>query len=235
MGEAWLLSACSGVRSGVRTVFRSLGGRGRTATRHLGVALVLAAAVSLLGAAGAAGQASPPTVLVFHGAPNDTVNAGIAAIQAVAADGDFEVDTTQSAADFTAANLEQYRAVVFLGSAGNDALNAAQETALQGFIQDGGGFVGIGGAAEAETGSTFVGNLIGARPANDSPTGTSEQVVAVGDRVHPATRDLPLEWTREDIWYRWQTRPTGQVHTVARYHAPGAPAGDGTTTGGTDW
>ena len=30
------------------------------------------------------------------------------------------------------------------------------------------------------------------------------------------------------------TRPTGTVHTVARYHAPNAAAGDGTATGGTD-
>ena len=58
--------------------------------------------------------------------------------------------------------------------------------------------------------------------------------VAVGDRVHPATRDLDLEWDRTDVWYQWQSRPTGQVHTVARYHATNAPAGDGTTVGGTD-
>jgi plastocyanin len=37
------------------------------------------------------------------------------------------------------------------------------------------------------------------------------------------------------VWYEWQTRPTGQVHTVARYRAPNAPAGDGTDIGGTDW
>ena len=142
--------------------------------------------------------------------------------------------TSQNAADFTAANLEQYRAVVFLGNAGN-ALNAAQETALQGYINNGGGFVGIGGAAEGEPGSTFYGNLIGARPTATSPTATAEKVVEVGDRVHPATRTLPLEWTRSDVWYEWQTRPTGQVHTVARYRAPNAPAGDGTDIGGTDW
>ena len=214
---------------------------GRAATRHLRprapralLALALAAVVSLLVAASATAQAPAITVLVFHGAPNATIDAGVDAIEALGAENDFDVETTQDAGDFTAANLEQYRAIVFLGNAGN-ALNAAQESALQGFIQAGGGFVGIGGAAEAQSGSTFFGNLIGARPDDGSPTGTSEQVVAVGDRVHPATRDLPLEWTREDVWYQWESRPTGQVHTVARYRAPGAPAGDGTNTGGTDW
>ncbi|HWM10813.1 MAG TPA: ThuA domain-containing protein, partial [Solirubrobacteraceae bacterium] len=197
-------------------------------------AVVLALVAGLFFASTAAAQAPPPSVLVFHGAPNETVNAGIAAIEALGAENDFDVETSQAATDFTAENLDQYRAIVFLGNVGN-ALNASQESALQGYINGGGGFVGIGGAAEAEPGSVFFGNLIGARPATDSPTGTSEQVVASGDRVHPSTADLPLEWTRTDVWYRWQTRPTGQVHTVARYRAPGAPAGDGTNTGGTDW
>ena len=230
------LSAHARERSGSRAKVTFGIDPGRTATRHLRgfLALALAAVVSLLLAATATAQAPATTVLVFHGTPDATVNAGIAAIQQLGANNDFDVETSQNAADFTAANLEQYRAVVFLGNEGNQ-LDAAQESALQGFIQDGGGFVGIGGAAEAEDGSTFFGNLIGARPAPGSPSGTSQQVVAVGDRVHPATRSLPLEWTRQDVWYQWQTRPTGQVHTVARYRAPGAPAGDGTNIGGTDW
>jgi PKD repeat protein/type 1 glutamine amidotransferase/plastocyanin len=202
--------------------------------RGLSAVVALAAIFSVLLAGGAAAQTPATGVLVFHGAPNETVNAGVAAIQALGADNDFAVTTSQSAGDFTAANLEQYRAIVFLGNAGN-ALDAAQESALQGFINNGGGFVGIGGAAEGEPGSTFYGNLIGARPAAGSPTATAEKVVVSGDRVHPATEDLPLQWSRQDVWYEWQTRPTGQVHTVARYREPNAPAGDGTDIGGTDW
>ena len=104
-----------------------------------------------------------------------------------------------------------------------NALNASQESALQAFIQGGRGFVGIGGAAEAQPGSTFFNGLIGARPTAGSPTATAEKVVEVGDRVHPANEGLPLEWTRSDVWYEWTTRPTGQVHTVARYRAPERP------------
>ena len=162
-------------------------------------------------------------MLVFHGAPDATVNAGVAAIEALGAANDFEVDTSQSAADFTAANLDQYRAVVFLDNDG-DPLNAAQETALQAYIQGGGGFVGIGGAAEAEPGSTFFNGLIGARPAAGSPTATAEQVVAVGDRVHPANEGLPLEWTRSDVWYQWtpgpRARSTPSPATARRTRPP---------------
>src|SRR5688500_3870440 len=238
MGEVRGLSAHARQRANSRATVTIGAESGRTATSHLLpralVAFVLAAVVSLLVAVPATAQAPAPTVLVFHGTPNETVTAGVAAIEALGAANDFEVETSQAATDFTAANLEQYRAIVFLGNAGN-ALNAAQESALQGFINNGGGFVGIGGAAEGEPGSTFYGNLIGARPTAGSPTATAEKVVEVGDRVHPATRSLPLEWTRDDVRYEWQARPTGQVHTVARYRAPSAPAGDGTDIGGTDW
>src|SRR5919198_2463377 len=74
---------------------------------------LVATFVCLLGASTASAQAPATKVLVFHGAPNDTVNAGVAAIQALGASNDFAVTTSQSASDFTAANLEQYRAIVF--------------------------------------------------------------------------------------------------------------------------
>jgi glucose/arabinose dehydrogenase/type 1 glutamine amidotransferase/plastocyanin len=205
--------------------------RGARLRRWL-LAPALAVGVGLLSAGTAFGQ--DVKVLVFHPASDAVADAGVAAIEALGDANDFEVDATTNAGAFTASNLAGYRAVVFLNNEG-DRLNAAQESALQAYIQGGGGFVGIGRAAEAEPNSTFVTGLIGARPASGSSATVTEQVVAVGDRVHPATRSLPLEWTRSDSWYQWTSRPTGQVHTLARYRAPGAPAGDGTTTGGTDW
>ncbi|WP_053227236.1 OmpL47-type beta-barrel domain-containing protein [Solirubrobacter soli] len=180
------------------------------------------------------GTQTPPKVLVFSGPSDATIDAGVNAIKDLGTANDFAVDTGSDASVFTAANLANYRAVVFLNNAG-DRLNAAQETALQGYIQGGGGFVGIGSAAEAEPSNSFITGLIGARPDAASPTTASDQVVVFGDRVHPATKGLPLEWTRNDIYYRWTTRPTGTVHTLARHRAVGAAAGDGTTTGGTDW
>ena len=51
-------------------------------------------------------------------------------------------------------------------------------------------------------------------------------VVEVGDRQHPATKDLPLQWKRPDKWFNWATNPSGSVHTVARVgrarYQPGA-------------
>ena len=186
----------------------------------------------LIGAASAQAQA-PVKVLVFHGPPDATTTAGVAALEELGADNDFDVDATADATQIAEDNLAGYRAVVFLNTAG-DLLNAGQEGALQGFVEAGGGFLGIGSAAQGETSNSFFDGLIGARPTSTSSTATTEQTVTAGDRVHPSTRDMPLMMNRSDVWYQWQTRPTGTVHTVARYRAPNAPAGDGTSVGGTD-
>ncbi|MET0817102.1 MAG: ThuA domain-containing protein [Solirubrobacteraceae bacterium] len=197
-------------------------------------ALATALAVAFaLGGAGAASAQDDVKVLVFHGPSDPTTTPGVAAIEDIGEANGFGVDATADAAQISAANLADYRAVVFLNTAGN-YLSSGQETAVQQFVQGGGGFLGVGSAAAGETGSAAFDQLIGARPKPDSPTAVTEQVVAVGDRVHPSTRDLPLELERSDQWYQWITRPTGSVHTVARYRAPGAAAGDGTDVGGTD-
>jgi type 1 glutamine amidotransferase len=204
-----------------------------TMIRALVSTLVLAAAFALLAAASAHAQATESKVLVYHGASDATTDAGLAALEAIGTADDITVDETELASDLTAENLADYRAVVFLNTPG-DRLSVGQEMALEAYVEGGGGFLGIGSAAEVEPGMAFFDALIGARPASPSPTTASDQVVEVGDRVHPATKDLPLEWQRTDIFYQWTTRPTGTVHTLARYRAPDAPAGDGTNTGGTD-
>ena len=196
-------------------------------------AIACACALALVGAATAQAQEPPVQVLLYHGPSDARTDAGVAAIEALGAANDFGVEATDDATAFTSDNLENYRAVIFLNTSG-DILTTPQETALQSYIEDGGGFFGIGEVAAAEQGNSFFTGLLGARPSGNSSGATTPQIVAVGDRVHPSTEDLPLEWARSDIWYQWQTRPTGQVHTVARYRAPNAPAGDGTNVGGTD-
>jgi PKD repeat protein/glucose/arabinose dehydrogenase/type 1 glutamine amidotransferase len=186
---------------------------------------MLATALLTLGLAGTA-QAQDAKVLVFHGPPDATTTAGVAALKAIGDANDLTVDEAEDATDINAANLENYRALVFLNTAGN-LLNAEQEGAVERFMKDGNGFLGIGSAAQGESGAFFTG-LIGARPAPGGSTETSEQLVVPGDRVHPATRTLPLKWTRSDAWYTWSSQITGKLHVLARYRATDAAAGDAT-------
>lgn len=83
-------------------------------------------------------------------------------------------------------------------------------------MEAGGGFVGIHDAARAEPYSDWFTGLVGARPAASSPTAVQRATVEVGDRTHPAAKDLPVQWKRPDRWLNWVKNPSGDVHTVAR-------------------
>jgi len=101
-------------------------------------------------------QAASYKVLVYSataGFRHDSIPNGIAAIQALGSTNDFSVDATEDATAFSSANLAQYRVVIFLCTTGDVLTNSAQETALQNFIQAGGGWVGIHSAAD--TGKEF--------------------------------------------------------------------------------
>ncbi|MYS06993.1 ThuA domain-containing protein [Streptomyces sp. SID6041] len=170
---------------------------------------------------------SPPgganvRVLVFHGsatAESPTVDAGIAAVESIGltgpAAGRYRTEATDDPAVFTdAGRLGKFNAVVFL-TGGGDVLDPEQEAGLEAYMEAGGGFVGVHEAARTEPYSGWFTGLIGARPTG-APSGTQRAVVEVGDRQHPATKSLPLEWKRPDRWFNWDRNPSGTVHTVAR-------------------
>ncbi|MFD4318688.1 ThuA domain-containing protein [Streptomyces sp. NPDC058548] len=170
---------------------------------------------------------SPPgganvRVLVFHGsatAESPTVDAGIAAVESIGltgpAAGRYRTEATDDPAVFTnAKRLGTYNAVVFL-TGGGDVLDPEQEAGLEAYMEAGGGFVGVHEAARTEPYSSWFTGLVGARPTG-APSGTQRAVVEVGDRQHPATKSLPLEWKRPDKWFNWDRNPSGTVHTVAR-------------------
>src|SRR3954469_6723360 len=172
-------------------------------------ALLASAAIGVAPAAADNGK-----VLVFTGTAgtaNPVSTTAANAISALGAANNFTVDTSSTAGDINATKLAGYRAVVFVNSAG-DVLDATGESALQSYVQNGGGFVGIGETATLEQGNPFFDTLIGltgaARTAG-APV-TSAQDVEFLDRVSPMTRDLPLLWKQHtDAYYSWTNNPTG--------------------------
>ncbi|MFF0447954.1 ThuA domain-containing protein [Streptomyces sp. NPDC004609] len=216
----------------------------RSRSRRRGLAATLgvgALTVSLLGGANSASAGSPPPepgattlslpsppggknvrVLVFHGsatAESPLVNAGIQAIETIGltgpTSGRFATEATDDASVFTdARQLGKYNAVVFL-TGGGDVLDPEQEAGLEQYMEAGGGFVGVHDAARTEPYSDWFSGLIGARPTG-APSSVQRAVIEVGDRQHPATKSLPLQWKRPDKWFNWAVNPSGSVHTVAR-------------------
>ena len=167
--------------------------------------LALGVAAAVAGAELATAQCQPFAVLVFtktagfHHGPQ--ITAGTALLQSLGASHGFAVDQTADAASFTTANLARYSVIVFLHTTG-DVLDPVQQTAFEGWIQSGGGFVGVHSAADTEYAWPFYGALVGAwfqsHPAIQTAT------VNVVDPTHPSTVAFPPSFAHTDEWYDFQ-------------------------------
>ncbi len=155
-------------------------------------------------------------VLVFYktaGFYHQSIPAGISMIEELGQANHFSVETSEDAGLFTTENLQQYEAVIFLSTTG-DVLNSEQENAFEGYINTGGGFVGIHAASDTEYDWPWYSGLIGAYFSNHPP-GTADACIKVADRVHPSTELLPFNWVRRDEWYNFRENPRGDVHVLA--------------------
>ena len=159
------------------------------------------------------------SALVFSrtaGFRHDSIAAGIAAIESLAAEHDFDVTATEDPGVFTDSGLAEFDVVIFLNTTGN-VLDADQQAAFERFIASGKGYVGVHSAADTEYDWAWYGGLVGAwfqsHPAIQTAT------VRVLDRLHPSTEGLPQEWERTDEWYDYRTNPRGDVHVLATLDA----------------
>lgn len=181
-----------------------------------------------------AGTTAPFRVLVFTlstGYRHASIPVGIATIRALGAANGFAVDVKGTlpdargsycenrpamadAAYFTADNLSRYAAVVFLSTTTSSEgvlLDDVSKSAFETYIRQGGGFVGVHAAADAEYGWSFYHELLGATFLAHGPPVTS--LLHVEDATHPATFALPNPWSRFDEWYDFTAnpRPTARV------------------------
>src|SRR5262245_21587042 len=157
----------------------------------------------------------PFKVLVFSkttGFRHDSIPAGIAAIQLLGQQNNFTVDATEDDSLFTDANLAQYQAVIFLSSTGDPLGTQAEKDAFQRYIENGGGFVGIHAASDSGYNWAWYGGLVGAYFKQHPDIQPAK--VKVEDPAHPSTNGLPLEITRTDEWYDFQTNPRTKVHVL---------------------
>ncbi|MEU4419584.1 ThuA domain-containing protein [Actinoplanes sp. NPDC024001] len=177
--------------------------------------LILAMIAATLGTPTVAQADTPYDVLVFSrtaGFRHDSIAAGTQAVRELGAANGFTVTATEDPAVFTAAGLSPYETVIFLNTTG-DVLNAAQQTAFEGWIRSGRGFVGVHAAADTEYDWPFYGELVGAWFASHPAIQPAN--VKVEDRAHPATAHLPQVWNRTDEWYDYRTNARSTAHVLA--------------------
>ncbi|MEI9945360.1 MAG: ThuA domain-containing protein [Chitinophagaceae bacterium] len=164
-----------------------------------------------------------------------SIPAGVAAIQKLATENDFEVDTTSNADYFNDDSLEKYSAVIFLSTTGN-VLNTRQEIAFERYIQAGGGFVGVHSATDTEYDWGWYGRLVGGY-FNGHPPGTQSAKFIIKDKEFGATKfftDTVWEHTDELYNYKklnpdahvlitidetsYKGGTNGAVHPISWYH-----------------
>ncbi|WP_405469190.1 ThuA domain-containing protein [Streptomyces canus] len=184
---------------------------GRWTTTVVGAALLL----GCVSEPAASHSADAERVLVFSktaGFRHDSIPDGVAAVKQLGETGGFTVDATEDANAFTPRNLRRYDAVVFLSTTG-DVLDPTQQRAFEGYIRNGGGYVGIHAAADTEYDWAFYGGLAGAY--FQSHPAIQPATVVAEDRAHPSTSGLPPTWNRTDEWYNYRSNPRDRAHVLA--------------------
>nr|WP_068890464.1 ThuA domain-containing protein [Pedobacter panaciterrae] len=175
-----------------------------TRNNSLVKALTMLSLILIMFSAVSASAKKNPRILVFcktAGFHHDAIKVGTTAIFKLGAENNFDVDTTTNSEKFTAANLKNYKAVVFLNTTG-DVLNDTQQAVFEKYIQGGGNFVGVHAATDTEYDWPWYGKLVGAYFV--SHPNQQEATLNVVNRNHISTKHLPEVWKRKDEWYNFK-------------------------------
>jgi len=139
----------------------------------------------------------------------------------MAAENDFQLDFTDDTSVINPANLAHYQVFVMLHLAPFD-MSYAQQDALQQFVEQGKGWVGI--HAAGLPGRQFLGkdtrywqwfeDFLGGVTYSPHPA-YQHATLVVEDRSHPATRHLPARMDIPDEWYEFDKSPRNTVHVLA--------------------
>jgi type 1 glutamine amidotransferase len=160
--------------------------------------------------------AAEPRVLLFTktaGFRHGSIPDGIALVQALGAAHGFTLDATEDSTAFSAANLAQYAAVLWLSTTG-DVLDAAQEAAFEGYIRAGGAFIGVHSAGSTERDWPWYGGLLGGDAWLLNHPSVQTATLDVVDPTHPSTEALPASFSLLDEWYNFEADPTPVVNVL---------------------
>ncbi len=127
---------------------------------------------------------------------------GIAAIRKLAAANRFDVDTSESVTSFTKENLNKYKALVFLNPTGSNVFSDEQKQALKGYINNGGGLLGVHAATDFCFEWEWYGKMMGAF-FNDHPKVQQAQLVVVNPK-DKLVKGMPATWLHTDEWYNFK-------------------------------
>jgi type 1 glutamine amidotransferase len=154
----------------------------------------------------------------------------------MALENNFELDFTDDTSLVNEVNLMQYKVFIQLHLAPFD-MSPSQQAALQQYIENGGGWVGI--HAAGLTGDMFKSSkrvywqwfedFMGGVAYSPHPK-FQKGTFVIEDRKHPATKHLPKRIEVSDEWYEFNKSPRGNVRVLAtadeKTYTQNKPMGD---------
>ncbi|MFE6968876.1 ThuA domain-containing protein [Isoptericola sp. NPDC057653] len=120
-------------------------------------------------------------------------------------------------------NLAKYASIVFVSPVDNtNSLDPAQPrllddgelAALQGYVHDGGGVVGIHAATDTMHTSGWFTQLMGGGARFQNHPAQQTATMRVENAAHPSMAGVPLDWSRFDEWYNYTLDPRGDVQVL---------------------
>ena len=141
-----------------------------------------------------------------------SIEAGVAALDALSRNHDFRVSDTDNADYINFDSLKKFDAVVFLSTTGY-ILNSLQQKHFKAYINVGGGFIGIHAAADTEYDWPWYGKLVGAY-FESHPPGVHKATIRAVDTTHQAMKNVPKAWTHTDEWYNYKSI-SSDIHVLA--------------------
>ncbi|WP_420603354.1 ThuA domain-containing protein [Flagellimonas sp.] len=150
------------------------------------------------------GSKMPDLVLVFtktEGYRHKSIEKGARTLRQMGRTNGFIALQTETAEDFNSQNLKNFKLVIFLSTT-MDVLNDQQQRAFEGYIKNGGSFMGIHAAADTEYDWAWYGKLVGGY--FESHPEQQKAKIDVVDRTHRSTVHLKNEWLHFDEWYNFK-------------------------------
>jgi type 1 glutamine amidotransferase len=154
-----------------------------------------------------------PALLVFSKTNGfrheDGIAGGSKALAEIAADNNWALYATENGAVFNQVNLARFDAVIFLNASG-DMLSTPQEEAFQGWMEAGGGWLGIHAAGDGSHAGWqwYMDNLIGAEfTAHPMKPQFQNALVVVEANSHRVMQAVPPTWEHMEEWYSWVSSP----------------------------
>jgi hypothetical protein len=136
--------------------------------------------------------------------------------------GAFTVTATENLGDVTAERLANVDVLMFAMTSGELPFDAAQKSAILGFVNNGGGFIGTHSATDTLYNWPDYGRLVGAY-FKEHPW-VQEATVTVEDTSHPISSGLGASFRLMEEYYTFRENPRSSVHVLLSLNASSVSA-----------